>query len=483
FEIGRDDFLGLLERDPRFAAGLARSLGRQLQASRGVAPEQDPLPRTIAVVALGSDSPARQEADLLVRTLARFGTIDSLQEASSDSHDDAALARELDHRERRHDRVLLVAQASDSASWRAFCIREADRVLALASARAPVPTGSLQVELAGCDLVRWGASGAVPSAPWVDALEPGAVYTLAAHAGMDRAIAVIARRLAGRSVGLVFSGGGARGAAHIGVVEVLAAAGVVVDRVAGASIGALAAAAFAAGMSAADMADAWHRNMIVTKPLNDYTVPAVALIRGAKFRAGLRDEFGSMQIEDLPHECFCVSADIHTRELYVHRRGPLVDAIYASMAIPGLLPPANVDGRILVDGGILNNLPVETLARRGEGPVVASVLTDQGFRHRHTTRAAEVGRQARLRSALRTAVTGVEGPVPRLRDTLMRVLTLASVDATRAARAQADVVITPDTRGIGMLEFTAIDRAVTAGREAALTALAQPDASERLLLD
>jgi NTE family protein len=420
-------------------------------------------------------------AEHLIRSLARFGTVDSLPATSCNPSDDAALARELDGRERRFDRVVLVAEASDSAPWRAFCIRAADRVLVLASERAPVPSGSLQLELAGCDVVRSGALGAVPCARWVDALRPRAVHTLAAHAGMDKAIAVIARRLAGRSVGLVFSGGGARGAAHIGVVEVLVAAGVVVDRVAGASIGALAAAAFAAGMSAREMAGAWHRNMIVTKPLNDYTVPAVALVRGAKFRAGLRDEFGSMQIEDLPREFFCVSADIQSGELYVHRRGPLVDAVYASMAIPGLLPPANVDGRILVDGGILNNLPVATLARRGEGPVVASALTVHGFRY--TARSPELGRHVRLRSALRSAVTGVEGPAPSLRDTLMRVLALASVDATRAGRDQADVVITPNTRGIGMLEFTAIERAIEAGREAALTALAQPDTAQRLLLD
>jgi predicted acylesterase/phospholipase RssA len=190
-----------------------------------------------------------------------------------------------------------------------------------------------------------------------------------------------------------------------------------------------------------------------------------------------------MQIEDLPHEFFCVSADIQSGELYVHRRGPLVDAIYASMAIPGLLPPANVDGRILVDGGILNNLPVETLARRGEGPVIASELTGNGFDHRYAAGSSDAGRHARLRSALRTAVTGVEGPAPRLRDTLMRVLVLASVDATRAARDQADVVITPNTGGIGMLEFTAIERAIEAGREAALSALAQPDTSKRLLRD
>ena len=80
-------------------------------------------------------------------------------------------------------------------------------------------------------------------------------------------------------------------------------------------------------------------------------------------------------------------------------------------------------------------------------------------------------------------MTGVAGPAPRLRDTLMRVLVLASVDATRAARDQADVVITPNTGGIAMLEFTAIDRAIEAGRQAALTALAQPDTAQRLLRD
>jgi predicted acylesterase/phospholipase RssA len=246
-------------------------------------------------------------------------------------------------------------------------------------------------------------------------------------------------------------------------------------------------------MAPDEMATRWHRNMVATNPLNDYTIPAVSLLRGAKLLDGLRNLFGTARIEELPREFFCVSSDLHTGELYVHRRGPLVDAVYASMAIPGLLPPAMVDGRVLVDGGVLNNLPVNTLSSRGEGPVVAVNLTvQQGGEARTASGGAggsagsgvgsERERARRWASTFQAAITGVAGPAPRLRDTLMRVLLLGSVDATRSARQQADVVITPDTRGIGLLEFGALDRGIQAGRAATREVLREPANRERLLL-
>jgi NTE family protein len=301
---------------------------------------------------------------------------------------------------------------------------------------------------------------------------------------MDEQVAVMARRLSGRSIGLAFSGGGARGSAHIGVVDELAASGVVVDRAVGCSMGALAAAAFAAAMPPEEMAARWHRNMVATNPLSDYTIPAVSLVRGAKLLDGLRDLFGTARIEELPREFFSVSSDLHSGELYVHRRGPLVDAVYASMAIPGLLPPAMVDGRVLVDGGVLNNLPVHILAERGEGPVVAVNLTIQQSQPAQGGSAPSRERVGTRRwaSTVQAAITGVRGPAPRLRETLMRALLLGSVDATRAARQQADVVITPDTRGMGLLEFGALERGIQAGRAATREVLSLPATRQRLLL-
>jgi NTE family protein len=481
--IDKDHFTALLEEAPGFAVDLARALGRQLQASRGLQSEASPLPTAIAIVALSPGVSAGALGERLSDAMGRFGAVAVVRSGQDDAADEATFARLVDDQERRAGRVLLVAEPGDSPSWHDFCTRQADRVLALVSRRDPVPEAPLDRRLRNSDLVNCETPGAGSLDPWLDALQPRAVYSLPADVRTGSGVDVMARRLAGRSLGLVMAGGGARGSAHIGVLEGLAEAGVVVDRVVGCSIGALAAAAFATGMSTEEMARGWHRDMIATNPLNDYTLPAVSIVRGAKLRQGLRNQFGSTRIEDLPREFFCVSSDIHTGELYVHRRGPLVDAIFASMCIPGLLPPARVDGRVLVDGGLLNNLPVNILAARGEGPVIASNLSVQSGGDRSSASPAPRRRTRRWEAMVQGALTGSEAPALRLRETLMRALLLGSVDATRAAREKADVVVTPDTQGIALLDFAALDRGIAAGREAVREALAEPEARRRLLLD
>jgi predicted acylesterase/phospholipase RssA/CRP-like cAMP-binding protein len=478
-QIRQAQFADLLA-DPAFAADLAGALARELQASRGVESEVNPLPTTIAVVGLVPEAPAVALGESLTRSLRAYGSVGVARPQDSDGGDDAAFGRLLDGMEHAHERVLLVSELADPPIWQDFCRRQADRVLALVTARVRTPAGPVPPEVRGCDLVSCEPPGALALGPWLDALDPRAVYSMPPGTGMDEQVPVMARRLAGRSVGMVLSGGGARGSAHIGVIDELTATGVVIDRVVGCSIGALGAATLAIGMPPAEMAERWHRNMVATNPLNDYTIPAVSLVRGAKLLEGLRNLFGAARIEELPREFFCVSSDLHSGELYVHRRGPLVDAVYASMCIPGLLPPAMLDGRVLVDGGVLNNLPVQTLASRGEGPIVAVNLTLQGGRERSGS--TEPDRVRRWASAVQAAITGVDGPAPRLRETLMRVLLLGSVDATRAARQQADVVITPETRSIGLLEFEGLDRGIQAGRAAAREALDVPENRERLLL-
>ncbi len=477
--IDQAEFTSLLEQAPGVATELARALARQLQASRGLATGANPLPTVIAVASLGGSARAREFADRLNRALGRHGTVALLSAQDAGALDRGRLARMVDEQERQHGRILMVAEAGDPPEWHDVCLRQADRVLALVDARDPLPGRPLHPRVRGCDLINYRAPSHGRLDPWLDAVEPAAVHALPGGQSSDGAYDALARRLAGRSVGLVLGGGGARGCSHIGVFEALAEAGVPVDRVAGCSIGALGAAAFATGLSTQEMIAGWQRDMIATNPLGDYTVPAVALVRGAKLRKALRNQFGSTLIEDLPHEFFCVSADIYAGELYVHRRGPLVDAIYASMAIPGLLPPARVDGRLLVDGGVLNNLPVHVLLSRGAGPVVASDLTVE----RADRQSGSASRRLWRWEVVQAALSGAGHQVPPIRETLMRALLLGSVDATRAEKEQADVVITPDTRGMGLLEFGALERGLQRGREAAREALSDPEARRRLLLD
>jgi NTE family protein len=151
-------------------------------------------------------------------------------------------------------------------------------------------------------------------------------------------------------------------------------------------------------------------------------------------------------IEQLPLDFFSVSCDLNRGETVVHRRGPLADAVGASISLPGVVPPLPRDGRLLVDGGVLNNLPVDVMAAAGEGPIIASDVTNR-------------------RGA-------VAGDTLTIGETLMRTLTLASIDTAVAAQRYADVVIEPVDLGVGFLEFHQIDRLREAGRRAAREALA-----------
>jgi NTE family protein len=162
----------------------------------------------------------------------------------------------------------------------------------------------------------------------------------------------------------------------------------------------------------------------------------------------------------------------------MHRTGPVVDAVYPSFAIPGVFPPvARTDGRLLVDGGVLDNLPVATMARTGEGPVIAVDVTGGIGRFQHARRP----RMERLARPVRRALTGSEAEIPVLTETLVRTLTVGSVDTVASARLHADIVITPQVDGIGLMEWRAIARVRELGRQAAREALAaDPDLPRRL---
>ncbi len=441
-EIRRKDFNALLAEDPDFARALLRETGAQLQASRALA-APDPEPGgTIAVIALGARAPFDDLVAALLDELAAGGPATLLDPADRD--DDAARAELLERLERDHDHVVLAARDGDP--WAAFARRQADRVVVVAGDGPPPPGAADRAELRGADLVI-ASPRAGAATPWLDALSPSAVHLVRpATAERDRARA--ARRIAGRSVGIVFSGGGARAFAHIGVLDEFAAAGIEVDRVGGCSMGALIAAMAALGMEPDEIDARCYEEWVRRRPLTDYRIPRHSLIKGERVEAMMRRNLPGL-IEDTERDFFCVSGDLVSGELTVHRRGELYVAVGASMALPGLVEPVRLDDRLLVDGGVLNNLPVDVMAARDEGPVVAVDVSHQRFRNAAADPAALTG----------------------FGDTLTRALLLASTDVDRLARAHADLVIVPPDDGVGMFEFHQLDRVRLAGRRATVQAL------------
>ena len=444
-KVTSTDFAELLSHELRFSLALLRELGRQLRVSRGLAPAEDPLPATIAVTAL-DPAAGRAVWTQLGDALAGVGPVALLEE--DPDRPERAYPPLLDRAERDAARVLmLTGNPALPDPWTAFCLRQADRILIVADARQPPRSG---FEMSDCDVVVPAPVRAPVVREWMAATGARAFHPLTGGAP-DRGVQRLARRLAGLSTGVVLSSGGARGFAHIGVLEELLAAGIEIDRVGGSSMGAFVGAMLAMGMTPAEIAARCREEMIVRRPLGDYALPVTSLVRGGRALAMLARTFGERaEIEELSREFFCVSSDLLTGEQVVHRAGPVTDAVAASMCLPGIFPPISRNGALLVDGGVLDSLPVLPMAATMEGPIVA---VDVGRRFSH--------QRARGRRAL-----------PTIKETLARSMVLGSIESAKAARQRADVVIEPDTGACEMLDFRRLDEMIDAGRQAAREALA-----------
>ena len=434
-QLGRGRFVELMERDPHFAAAVARELAAQLQLSGGLAAPPT-RPALIALRRLDPGVPLEAVASSLARALSAYGPVEVLEA-------DAAGTSAVERAEDENAHVLLVDEAG-AGVWSDLCARQADRTLLVATAESP-PPGEASPD---ADLVVLGPSSGGALRALLDAVQPRAHHRLASTEPSDPGAARLARRLVGRALGVVLSGGGARGFAHIGALAELEADGIDVDRYGGCSMGSFIAAMAAAGWSARDIRDRCHEELVRHSPFNDYTLPRVALIRSRKAARMFDRLFGKMTIEELAKPLFTVSADLLSSRLVVHRRGSLTEAVGASMSIPGLVPPLSRSGRLLVDGGVLNNLPIDAMADSGEGPIVAVDV---------------------VRRLEASAVD--EPPLPSIMETLSRATVLGSVERAERNRELALLVITPDTQDIPLRDFRALDRAVEAGRAAARAAL------------
>lgn len=169
-----------------------------------------------------------------------------------------------------------------------------------------------------------------------------------------------------RNVALVLSSGGARGIAHIGVIEELTKAGYTITSVAGASMGSLVGGMLAKGTLPEFTQWLLDISKMDVIKFMDLTIGHGGLIKGEKIMKALEDFIGDVKIENLPIPYSCVAADLLGHKEYVFNHGSLLQAIRASSSIPTVFLPVNYDGMMLVDGGVLNPLPLDLVKRSGD---------------------------------------------------------------------------------------------------------------------
>ena len=448
--VSHETFDRVVADDVRALRALTSVLASQLQESAPAGPGKPPQPRLVAVAALHPGAPADAVADALAEHLSSTLRVARPGRVGPEG---------LERAERDSDRVLLVAD-DPSDEWWAMCVRQADVLVLVAASDAPVPE-TTTLGRTGVDLVLVG-----PTAPgeairaWREVLDAYRVTSATGPLFVD--LRPVAARIAGRSVGVVMAGGGARAFAHLGVLMELEEAGIHVDRLVGASQGSIVAAAYARGFDAQMAADVCYDEFVRNNPYNDYTVPSISMVKGRKTERALRRHLGGVHIEELPRLFRCVSTDLQSRVPHVHRVGDVSSAVMASISIPGLFPPRPDGQRMLVDGGVLDNLPVHVLMERDEGPVIAVNIGLGGDAKPPPSDGSEVVPPVRVR-------------IPALAETLMRSLFIGSGGAVQEARAAGAIVVTPSSMGVGLLEFHQLDRMVESGRQAGRALLVEAE--------
>ncbi|MBP1860205.1 patatin-like phospholipase family protein [Rhizobium herbae] len=279
--------------------------------------------------------------------------------------------------------IIVYVAEEEPNEWTRVCIRQADVVLLTGDAScSPRRNASEELALsthpasnARLVLIHESRSATVSgTSAWLDERpHVGHHHHVALEDGAD--IERLVRFISGKARGYVAAGGGSLGSAHLGVYKAFVEAGACFDYLGGTSSGAAMMAGFASGLDADGIDRGTHDIFIKSRAFRRLTVPHFALLDHKVFDRALRLQYGEVLIEDLWLPFFALSSNLSSRQPHVHRRGKLWQAVRASGSIPGVLPPFfTADGDMLVDGAIMNNLPLDQMKELKTGPNVVVSL-------------------------------------------------------------------------------------------------------------
>ncbi len=490
--LSKAGFDHLVGKHPGVVLPISRSVIRRLRDAIDLGGRVGHTVSTIAVVPADPSVPLHGFVCQLVAELARHGSTLHLDRARFDQlvgysgsgltgleADDTLVAGWLNDQEIGHRFVIYEADPRPS-TWTKRCVRQADRVLLLARAESSPEVSPFEEAILGEGLERarvepdlvllhHDAARVRPGTRrWLEARAVHHHYHVCLRTPGD--VARLVRRLTGRAVGLVLGGGGARGFAHIGAIRAIEEFGIPIDLVGGTSAGAIIAGQYALGRDVHTITEL-SRRLFRAERMLDYTVPLVSFVAARKWTGGLRKLFGDVMIEDLHVKYFCVSANITRAEPVTHEYGPLWLTTRASSSIPGLLPPVLVNDELLVDGAVVDNLPIETMREFCDGgPVIAvdvapEVEPRRGYRFGHYLRGSQM-LMSRLKLSRKPPIVA-----PSIVEIIYRSASVNSVRTSAAQKRKATVCIEAPVQQFGVLDSRNFDQIVDAGYHAARAAL------------
>ncbi|MGD1848958.1 MAG: cyclic nucleotide-binding and patatin-like phospholipase domain-containing protein [Salibacteraceae bacterium] len=286
-----------------------------------------------------------------------------------------------------HHQLLLFEAEATWSTWTQAAVARADKIIWLADAgQSPVVSSFENSVTEACQALNHAAHELVLLHPSRDQAPDGTRHWLQArhlsrhyHVARNHIADIqrLARFLTGNAIGVALSGGGARSSVQMGVLQALLEGGIPVDIIGGTSGGALIGGNFAQISDSEEFRPIVEEGQEAFNGTRKLTLPLVSLYTGNRFTKAIKKLAHGKNIEDLWINFFCLSLSLVKGKLVEHRQGPLWEALRASMAVNGIVPPLMKNDDCLVDGGLINACPTDLLAKMGAGKSIAIVASSK----------------------------------------------------------------------------------------------------------
>ena len=278
----------------------------------------------------------------------------------------------------------------------------------------------------------------------------------------------MARQVFGGNLSVALGGGGARGFAHVGLLRACEEMSIPVDRIGGTSIGSIVGGLAALGLTSAEVKERLRLGFVPSRKLKDWSLPVISFDTSRRYQDALERIYGDVLIEDLPTNFFCVSCNLTRARGEIHRSGPLRKWVGASISYPLIAPPLVVGGEMLVDGGLINNVPVDIARGDGAGFVLG---VDVGASDAFKLPDDYHGRPGAWEVLCSRVGRGGRVAFPTMIDLISRVCVLGSLMGQARARPDADLYLRMPIEKYRLLDFDFIDEIAEIGYQTARSGL------------
>jgi len=466
--LGRAEFEALAAKCPSIWRTLTSALAQRLAATTvSEPPAPDPRPRTITIIRAGAAPvPARfiEELTAIFSAAAKTLVVDAgkITEIlpSGVALDSTEATRVLNELESTYDYVIFIAD-NELTPWSQKAVRHTDMVLGVGMHCAnPTPN---RLEKLAAEFLNAESRRLVLLHPHRGPISGTARWLRWRAVAMHHHVALDTRKdierlfrfVSGTALGLVACGGGALCAAHVGLYKALIECGFEFDIMGGTSAGAAMTGAFAMDKHPDDVDVGTHDIFVSNRAMQRYTWPRYSLLDHRHYDQQLSRYFGGVNIEDLWIPYFAVSTNLSSYELHRHERGDLFKAIRASGSIPVLLPPVYTgEGEMLVDGCLLDNVPIRTMHEIKSGPNVVVSFHIPELQRFEVDYDQLPSRAELIGMSLNPLTRGRLPDAPGLTTVLMRSLMANRHDFNRQLKPADLLLVPPIPDDMGILDWS-----------------------------